>query len=534
MKIFKPYTPGQKMLLPPDLEELIPPGHRVRLVNAVVERMDLRTLEAQFKGGGATAYHPRMMVKVLVYGYMEGICTSRKIAKALRENVHFMWLSGGQRPDYRTINLFRRGRLQAEIKTVFAEVVGMAQELGLVDGGTVFVDGTKVGANANRHRMVWRKTVEKRRKRLKEQIEARWAEIEALEAEEDQRYGGKDLPETGEGQDPREQEAKIAQAVAAINAKLEKRAKAEEAKARKEWERKKRKLEKELLALEEKKTKAEADQAALGERSGMSRSDPDAGPMKFKGEGLKPGYTVMIAAQNQVILGYQVTQQAFDGTCFIPLMRELKEMRGQSPERVGGDSAFGNEENYAYCEGEGVEAYLKYGMFHAEGTKAHRENRYHKDHFVFDPEQDRYRCPEGQVLLFDHEEQRVATTGYKQVLRIYRGQACGTCPQKSVCCLGQARTIARNENWERLKAAARKRLTSAEGKRMRKRRGVEVETPFADIKHNQGWRRFLLRGISLVNIEAGLYGVVHNLKKIATQMSKIPLNNHPPFAYRAA
>jgi transposase len=525
MKIFKPYTPGQKMLLPPDLEEMIPVGHRVRVVNAVVDRMDLKTLEAQFKGGGATAYHPRMMVKVLVYAYMEGVCTSRKIAKALRENIHFMWLSGMQRPDFRTVALFRRGRLKEEIKTVFAGVVHVAEEMGLVDGTTVFVDGTKMGANANRHRIVWRKTVAKRQERLEEQIEARWQEIEALEAEEEGKYGKRDLPETGEGQDLREQEVKIEEAVARVNARLKKQAEAREAKERKAWERKKRKLDKELRTLQEKKAKTVADQEALGKRSGMSATDPGAGPMMFKGEGFKPGYTVMIATQNQIILGYQVTQQTNDGTCFIPLMEELKGIQGKAPERVGGDSAFGNEENYVYCEEEGMEAYLKYGMFHHEGTKAHREDRYHKNHFVYDPEQDSYRCPEEQILSFDHGEERVTATGYKQTSRVYRGQACGVCAQKLECCKGQARTITRNENWERLRTAARKRLRSAAGKQMRKRRGVEVETAFGDMKHNDGWRRFLLRGLPKTTIEAGLHGMAHNLKKIAIHLLKTLYSN---------
>ena len=118
---FKPYDQNQPMLLPPSLEELIPPGHIVRVVNEIVERIDMGLLIRQYKGGGTSAYHPKMMIKVIIYAYTQRTFSSRQIAKALRENINFMWLSGMNRPDHRTINRFRGKIMKAVIDEVFLQ-----------------------------------------------------------------------------------------------------------------------------------------------------------------------------------------------------------------------------------------------------------------------------------------------------------------------------------------------------------------------------------------------------------------------------
>ena len=149
---FKSYSVGQMSLLPQSLEELIPEDHLVRVVNAMLDRIDLKPLIAQYEGGGASSYHPLMMLKVLVYAYSEKTYSSRRIAKALRENVNYMWLSGGNQPDHRTLNNFRSGVLKEVVREVFASVVALLAEDGYVKLENYFVDGTKIEANANAHK----------------------------------------------------------------------------------------------------------------------------------------------------------------------------------------------------------------------------------------------------------------------------------------------------------------------------------------------------------------------------------------------
>ena len=153
--VFKDYNPNQLLLLPPLLEDFIDPNHPVRLVNQVIDTIDLDPLIAKYKGGGCSSYHPRLMLKVLIYGYLTNTYSSRKIEEALRQNVYFMWLSGMQYPDHNTINRFRSDRLKDVLKEVFGQVVQLLIESGHVNLNEVYLDGTKIEANANRYTFVW-------------------------------------------------------------------------------------------------------------------------------------------------------------------------------------------------------------------------------------------------------------------------------------------------------------------------------------------------------------------------------------------
>src|SRR3989337_4139452 len=154
---FKLYIQAQRSLVPPSWDELIPANHQVRVVNRAVERIDIEPLLKKYKGGGTSSYHPRMMLKVLVYAYTQRIYSSRQIAKALRENVNFLWLSGGNRPDFRTVNGFRGEKMKGVIEEVFTAVLELLVEEGYVKLENYFVDGTKIEANANRHKGRWAK-----------------------------------------------------------------------------------------------------------------------------------------------------------------------------------------------------------------------------------------------------------------------------------------------------------------------------------------------------------------------------------------
>jgi transposase len=168
---FKPYTMDQPTLMPPSLEELIPADHLVRVVNRVMDELDLEEVLNEYKGGGTSSYHPRMMLKVLVYAYTQKVNSSRQIAKGLRENVNFMWISGGNRPDFRTINRFRSSVMKEGIEVVFGEVLQYLIEGGYVTLENYFLDGTKIEANANKYKWVWAKSTTKYKARLQEKIQ---------------------------------------------------------------------------------------------------------------------------------------------------------------------------------------------------------------------------------------------------------------------------------------------------------------------------------------------------------------------------
>jgi transposase len=195
--VFKEYTVGQIVLLPTNLDELIPADHIARVIYAFVQKMELTPLEARYKGGGASSYHPKMMLAVLLLAYTQMLFSSRRIAKALRENIAFIWISGNQQPDFHTINDFRSRILKDVILEVFTALLKMLVEEGYIKLENYFLDGTKVEANANRYTYVWAKSSEHYQRLLQEKVAGLLEEIDQINAVEDAQYGERDLEELG-------------------------------------------------------------------------------------------------------------------------------------------------------------------------------------------------------------------------------------------------------------------------------------------------------------------------------------------------
>lgn len=183
---------NQIMLFPPSLDELIPSNHVVRIVSAVIDRLDISEILSTYKGGGNSCFDPRMMLKVLIYAYLNNIYSSRKIERMLAENICFMWLSGMSRPDYRTINYFRGKRLKTGIDNIFTQVVELLHQEGLLTLDVQYIDGTKIESSSNKYTFVWKKTVMKYDERLKRKTLALIEQIEknhAIECEDETSAG---------------------------------------------------------------------------------------------------------------------------------------------------------------------------------------------------------------------------------------------------------------------------------------------------------------------------------------------------------
>ncbi len=198
---FKECQMGQPLLLPPNLEELISEKHLIRVINRVIETMDISRIISGHKGGGTSSYHPKMLLKVIVYAYTEKIYSSRQITKAIRENINFMWLSGANRPDFRTINRFRGERLIGNIQAVFTEVLEYLLEHKYIKLEHYFVDGTMIEANANRYSFAWKKSTQKYKKNLQAKVRELFDEIDEIDqinAAEEAEYGDRDLEGLGE------------------------------------------------------------------------------------------------------------------------------------------------------------------------------------------------------------------------------------------------------------------------------------------------------------------------------------------------
>jgi len=293
--VFKPYNQGQCELFPQRLDEYIGENDPVRLVSQVVDQLELGVVIDSYKGGGTSSFSPRMMIKVLFYAYMRNIYSCRKIEAALSENIHFLWLSGKQFPDFRTINDFRSKRLKSHIHSIFSKVVMMLVELGYVSLDVQYIDGTKIESASNRYTFVWRKSVERNKNKLQGKISQIIRQIE------------KGIREDNRTDDP---------SPTPINSK-ELKEKIRELNKNEKMDREEKKQVKELEKHQAKLQEYENHLDTLGDRNSYSKTDPDATFMRMKedhmGNGqLKPAYNVQISTEDQFITNFGIYQNPGD------------------------------------------------------------------------------------------------------------------------------------------------------------------------------------------------------------------------------
>ena len=514
---FKPYTMEQPSLLPPSLEELIPEDHLVRVVNRVMDELDLEPVLNEYKGGGTSSYHPRMMLKVLVYAYTQRVNSSRQIAKGLRENVNFMWISGNNRPDFRTINRFRSSVMKDGIEVVFSEVLQYLIEEGYVTLENYFLDGTKIEANANKYKWVWAKSTAKYKERLQEKIQELLNNIEQENDAEQEAYGDKDLEEVGgdnkQGGGGLDSET-LQKRIEHLNERLAGKMKD------KQTTKAMRTLQEDCLPRQK---KYEEQEKILAGRNSYAKTDHDATFMRMKEDAmlngqLKPGYNVQIGTENQFVVGFSIHQKTNDMNVLIPHLDQVQKRLGRLPRTVLADAGYGSEENYAYLERSGIEGVVKYPLFNKQPKRSWRKQRFRVDNWGYDPERDEYLCPNQQRLTYQGTRSRTTEHGYRTLIREYECGSCASCPLKPQCTRAVGnRRIGINPTLNRYQQQAREKLVSDQGRRLRSRRGVEVETVFGRIKQDWGFRRFTLRGLEKVKTEWGLLCIAHNLAKLAVQ-----------------
>jgi transposase len=506
--VFKEDKRNQLLLFPPDLGTLIPDNHLVRVVDRIINQIDLNPLIATYKGGGTSSFCPRMMLKVITYGYIEKIYTNRRIEKALRENINFMWLSGMSTPDHGTIHNFRSVRMKEVVDDVFSSVVEVLIESGYIKAENLFVDGTKIEANASRYSYVWRKNVERQTGMVKERVSELLKVIDQLQREEDAEYGIRNLEEI-EGDVTSE---KVEKVVDDINQKLTNSSHSKAVLSNV------KKLQKDYLP---RMKKYESQSQTLDGRNSCSKTDPDATFFRMKEDHLnkgqlKPAYNVQIATENQFILGYGVYQKADDTSVFIPFLEKVKSQIRSLPSNIVADAGYGSEENYDYITGNGLYNYVKYNNYNYEKTSKYKNGNFLLSNFVYQPEKDQYTCPEGQILHYSTTQEIISENGYKSRRRVYRSKTCSTCLQRGLCCKGQNdRSIQVNTKLLEYKLATKQNLESEKGLKLRSQRGVDVESVFGQIKHNNQFRRFYTHGLKNVNTEWGIISIAHNIKKMA-------------------
>ena len=513
---FRSYDPDQTLLFPQRIDRDIPKDDPVRIPKSVIESLDLSGFKKLYHERGRSPYHPKMMLMVILYSYMNNVYSCRKIEKLLYRDIYYIWLSGYQRPDFATINRFRN-RVKNEIRHIFTLLVLILVEKGFVTLEVEYLDGTKIESKANKYTFVWRKSVERNREKLLEKIRVLLQQINEQMAQD-----------KAADVDPLEL---TPQTLCEISKEFkEALGSAPEAKTKEEKaaQRGKNKMFKELERHGEKLAEYNSRLEQMEGRNSISKTDPSATFMRMKEDAMcngqtKPGYNLQISSENQFITDFALFPNPTDTLTFIPFLGSFPGRYGRFPKRVVADSGYGSEENYRFMDEAGIEGFVKYNRFHLEHRPRYKPDTFHPDSLYYNEEGDYYICPMGQRMSRTGTLQTRTEGGYISQSACYRAIRCKGCPLRCLCYKAKTnqRTIRVNHRLNSYKRKACELLTSEEGIKERGRRCIEPEAVFGQMKSNMAYRRFRHMGKDKVVMDFTFFAIAFNIKKLCSMMRKV-------------
>lgn len=511
---FRPYTPNQTVLFPERIDENIADDAPVRVINAIVDHLNLESFKKLYKSTGRCAYHPKMMLKVIIYAYMNNIYSCRKIEQLLLRDIHYIWLSGYEKPDFITINRFRN-RVKEEINNVFTQLVLILAHKGFVSLDVEYIDGTKIESKANKYTFVWRKSVERNRTRLMERIRVLLEQVDEAIAQDN----------SMQDESVEFTPAMLSDIVDELRDALEH----EPEVSNKDQKKVRRAKKKQIKELEEHRDKLVAYNKhleVLGDRNSYSKTDPDATFMRMKEDAMKngqtkPGYNLQIGTENQFITDFALFPNPTDTLTLIPLFHSFEDRYNRLPGIGVADSGYGSEENYRFMEEHGIEAFVKYNFFHKEQRPRYTTNPFQADSLYYNADEDYYVCPMGQHMNRIGTKRGKTQSGYATQSARYKALNCQGCPLRCRCFkAGGNRIIEVNHRLNQYKQQARERLTSQEGIRHRGRRCIEPEAVFGQMKYNMVYRRFRHIGKDKITMDFTFFAIAFNLKKMCSKLAK--------------
>ncbi len=523
---FRSYDPDQTLLFPQRIDRDIPKDDPVRILKSVIESLDLSGFKKLYHERGRSPYHPKMMLMVILYSYMNNVYSCRKIEKLLYRDIYYIWLSGYQKPDFATINRFRN-RVKNEIGHIFTLLVLILVEKGFVTLEVEYLDGTKIESKANKYTFVWRKSVERNREKLLEKIRVLLQQINEQMAQD--KAADVDTLEL------------TPQTLCEISKEFkEALGSAPEAKTKEEKaaQRGKNKMFKELERHGEKLAEYNSRLEQMEGRNSISKTDPSATFMRMKEDAMcngqtKPGYNLQISSENQFITDFALFPNPTDTLTFIPFLGSFPGRYGRFPKRVVADSGYGSEENYRFMDEAGIEGFVKYNRFHLEHRPRYKPDTFHPDSLYYNEEGDYYICPMGQRMSRTGTVQTQTEGGYISQSACYRAIRCKGCPLRCLCYKAKAnqRTIRVNHRLNAYKRKACELLTSEEGIKERGRRCIEPEAVFGQMKSNMAYRRFRHMGKDKVVMDFTFFAIAFNIKKLCSMMRKVDKKGRKASSY---
>jgi len=517
--MFKDYIMNQ-VVLPLDLEVKLQNNDIAFHVHHLVESIPHEAFEPFLRNEGCPAYHPRMMLKIILCSYTQSVFSGRKIEALLKDSIRMMWLAQGYEPSYRTINRFR---VQAEVKDLlrqcFVQFRCQLVKEKLIDQEAIFIDGTKIEANANKFTFVWKKSIEKYHQSLIEKSNQLYNElleneiIPEMERESDEQLSLEELTQMVQ---------KVDDVVTTYDKQIEASSDVSERKDLRNERKYPKQVRKQLIDLVLRKLKYQQDFEIFGPRNSYSKTDPDATFMRMKDDymkngQLKAGYNVQIATEGQYALAYSLFPNPTDTKTLIPFLDEIEQHYFELPKHIVADAGYGSEQNYSdILSNRNREALITYNMYLKEQKKKYKQNTFNPDNWKYDEETDTYTCPNQKRLKFQYHSIRHDRAGFQREFKIYECEDCSGCPFRSSCTKakeGNNRKLMVNEKWEQQKKYVRAKLSEEKTSAIYRKRKIDVEPVFGFLKANLRFTRFSVRGKSKVENEMGLALMAVNLRK---------------------
>lgn len=524
----KNYTLNQseyQLKLPLELETIIPENDSVRLLSQFVEEMDLTDLYSTYER--INSLSPRTLLKIVLYSYMNGDYSSRSMELNCKRDINFMYLLEGHKaPDHATIARFRSIHFASCSKRILAEVTNMLFDLGEISGETIFIDGTKIEACANKYTFVWKKAVTKNQAKLLIKLADFVAECE--EAYDIKIVYGNTIK---------------MKHVKRLRKRLLKLCKEENITFVQGIGKRKSPLQKSFETLDGYLNKLKEYNQKIhkcGSRNSYSKTDEDATFMRMKEDAmmngqLKPAYNLQHGVDSEYITWLTIGPQPTDTTTLIPFLKDAEQHLKFKYKNITADAGYESEENYLFLEKNNQIAFIKPANYEISKTRKYKNDIGKIDNMAYDEEGDFYTCKNNQKLVVDHIRHSKSKTGYVSEKTIYKCENCDGCPHKSECIKGNNCKTPLEERTKMLQVAKTfieqrkadlERIISEEGKLYRMNRSIQAEGSFGDIKQDMQFRRYLTKGAANVLAESTLLAIARNINKLHNKIQNGKTGTH--------
>lgn len=506
----KDYTiDGQEyqLVLPMNVEVLIPKDDSVRLLSKVTEGLDYsKLMQAYSHKGRAPKVNPITMVKIVLYANMSGLNSTREIEQACRQNVNFMWLlRGAPVPDHNSINRFIRKRFSKAAIDIHTQIVEKLIKLKEVDLKQIYIDGTKIEANANKYTFVWKKAVNKFEQRLIQKIEALLIGLntEYLMHEK--------------------MEEDLVSQLDRILRRLQKIARRRKIEFVYGRGRRKSQIQRDIEKVREylEKIKRYRDFGEkFGTRNSFSKTDPDATFMRMKDDHmrnaqLKPGYNLQLAVSGEYIVGADISSHRNDNGTLIGFLDKLESQYGDRFENIITDAGYESEENYLYLAKKRYTPYVKPTNHETKKKKKYKKQIGRRENMTYDEEKDEFICHNNRRLKYIYTSKRKTASGYETKSRVYECESCENCEHRTQCYKGkEKKRIYYSPKFAHYREISQRNIDSKQGILFRMNRSIQVEGAIGVLKQDYEFRRFRHRGQEKVLTESLLYAIAFNINKL--------------------